>query len=341
MNKNGSFIISLDFELNWGVHDVFTIEQYGENILGGRKAINEMLKLFNRFDISVTWAIVGLLYFDNKKELIENLPNLRPSYCYKQFSPYEKLEQIGQNEKEDPFHFGKSLIEKILKDNKHEIGSHTFSHYYCLEEGQTPEQFEADLKLSQRLSSSVGHHAKSIVFPRNQFNEAYLAICAKQGIECYRGNEKSWIYRESSFYNEGIFKRILRVVDGYINITGHNTYKLNDVKKDPIVNIPSSRFLRPYHAKLKLFEKLRLKRIKDSMTYAAKNGEVFHLWWHPHNFGKDIGKNIRFLTDILNHYLELKRDYEFEMLTMKEANALALQVLSKERAGEAKVSALY
>lgn len=26
----GALIISLDFELNWGVHDVFTIENYGK-----------------------------------------------------------------------------------------------------------------------------------------------------------------------------------------------------------------------------------------------------------------------------------------------------------------------
>jgi len=341
MKKNGSFIISLDFELNWGVRDVYTLEQYAENLIGGRKAIDEMLKLFNHYDISVTWATVGLLYFGNKKELLSNLPSVFPSYRNADFSPYTGLEYIGESEEQDPFHFGKSLIEKIVKYKGHEIGSHTFSHYYCLEDGQTPEQFEEDLKLSQKLSSSIGHRAKSIVFPRNQINDRYLDICEKHGIECYRGNERSWIYKESSFCNEGILKRVSRLVDTYINITGHNTYRLSNVKKEPIVNLPSSRFLRAYHPKLRVLERLRLKRIKDSMTFAAKNGEVFHLWWHPHNFGKNTEENLGFLTEILDHAIDLKRKYEFNTLTMEEATALALRGYKNEFNREAEALTTY
>ena len=44
MRRNGTFIISLDFELNWGVHDVFTLEQYEKNLLGTREAIDKMLE---------------------------------------------------------------------------------------------------------------------------------------------------------------------------------------------------------------------------------------------------------------------------------------------------------
>ena len=42
------FTISLDFELFWGVHDVFTKDEYGNNILGARKAIPKILKLFKQ-----------------------------------------------------------------------------------------------------------------------------------------------------------------------------------------------------------------------------------------------------------------------------------------------------
>lgn len=33
---NGAFVISLDFELNWGTFDGTTIEAYGDNLLGVR-----------------------------------------------------------------------------------------------------------------------------------------------------------------------------------------------------------------------------------------------------------------------------------------------------------------
>jgi len=67
---------------------------------------------------------------------------------------------------------------------------------------------------------------------------------------------------------------------------------------------------------LERLEWLRLKRIKNSMTYAAKNNLTYHLWWHPHNFGIHQAENIFFLEKILVHYLLLNKEYGFESITM-------------------------
>ena len=326
MSKTGTLVISLDFELNWGVHDVFTQEQYGENILGAREAIPKILDLFKEYDIHATWATVGMLGFSNKKELLKNLPLSQPSYANNNFSPYGKLKFIGENEVEDPLHFGSSLIRKILEYSNQELATHTFSHYYCLEEGQTIEEFELDLKSSLKIGTLNGRRIQSLVFPRNQTNEDYLQICKKYGISNFRGNENNWIYEASSFHNDPLLKKILRVLDGYLNIFGHQTYPLRTVDMKPIINLPSSLFLRPYNSKLKLLEPLRLRRIKNSMLRAAKKNEVFHLWWHPHNFGIDIDKNIDFLREILKFSAELKREYGFKSLTMGEASTLVLEL---------------
>ena len=325
-SSKGIIIISLDFELNWGVHDVFTLEQYEENLLGARIAIPKILDLFNQFGIHATWATVGMLCFKNKKELMENLPPLHPSYTNTNFSPYEKLDSIGENEEQDPLHFGLSLIQKIAECPKQEVASHTFSHFYCLEEGQTIEEFEADLKASLYCGIINGLPIKSLVFPRNQTNPRYLQVCKAYGIESFRGNESSWMYKASKFNGDGSWKRLIRLSDCYLNISGHNTYPLSEVVTEPIVNLPSSRFLRPYSKKLKSLELLRLRRIKKSIINAAKNGEVFHLWWHPHNFGKNIEENLQFLTEILHLVEKLRNEYGFESLTMAEASSLALQV---------------
>ena len=334
MRKHGTFIISLDFELNWGVHDVFTLEQYEKNLLGTREAIGRILELFDDLGIRATWATVGMLFFRNKEELMNNLPSILPSYTNLEFSPYGKLGDIGENEEQDPFHYGKSLLKKISRYEGQEISTHTFSHFYCLEEGQTAEQFEADLVASLKVvNAEFGQPAKSIVFPRNQVNKDYLPICQKYGIESFRGNEKSWIYKESKFHKENPLKRVLRLVDCYVNITGHNTYRLKNAGKEPFVNLPSSRFLRPYNPKLISLEKLRLRRIKKGLIYAAQNGEVYHLWWHPHNFGKDIEENMRFLTEILTLVARLNKQYGFESLTMGEATKMAFQ-LNEEKTYE-------
>jgi len=48
------------------------------------------------------------------------------------------------------------------------------------------------------------------------------------------------------------------------------------------------------------------------------------LWWHPHNFGTSTDVNISFLRVILEHYSQLKRDFDFQSLTMQEIAATVL-----------------
>jgi hypothetical protein len=59
------FLISLDFELMWGVRDHRSIATYGKNILGVREAIPAMLAMFTKYRVKATWATVGMLLFDN------------------------------------------------------------------------------------------------------------------------------------------------------------------------------------------------------------------------------------------------------------------------------------
>ena len=63
--KQGTLIVSLDFELFWGMLDCSTLEEYGGNVMGGRGAIPRLLKLFETYNIHATWATVGFLFADN------------------------------------------------------------------------------------------------------------------------------------------------------------------------------------------------------------------------------------------------------------------------------------
>ena len=53
------------------------------------------------------------------------------------------------------------------------------------------------------------------------------------------------------------------------------------------------------------------------MDYAAKNNEIFHLWWHPHNFGRNQKENFIALRKILSHYAFLNKTYGFKSTTME------------------------
>ena len=315
----GAFVISLDFELFWGMRDKRTIEGYGANILGVRQALPRMLDAFDAHGVKATFATVGLLFFDRKDDLMRSLPELKPGYTTRDLSPYNgHIDAIGADELNDPYHYGASLIHEIKKHPAHEIACHTFSHYYCLENGQTEAEFAADLRAAMNAAHSFGIDLKSFVFPRNQYNERYLDICKEHGIVAYRGNERGWLYRARNKEDESQFRRALRLLDTWFDLSGPNVHPIPTENSTLPVNLPSSRFLRPYNSRYRLLDGLKLRRITRAMDHAAKTGTLFHLWWHPHNFGSDLEENLRMLERILAHYDRLHQDHGFESCSMSE-----------------------
>lgn len=310
----GSFIISLDFELFWGVRDSLSFESYQENILGVRRAIPQILSLFNKYSITCTFATVGFLFAKNKNEILHYAPTIKPAYDNPALSPYNGyMNKIGEDEESDPYHYGLSLIKQI-REYGHEIGSHTFSHYFCLAKGQNIDSFRADVIACKKIAFANNLELKSFIFPKNQYKTDYLKVCQELGITAIRGNERSWLYTPTR--KDNAVKRIFRLMDSYINLSGHHCYDYSYITSSEPYNIPSSRFLRPYNKKLKIFEFLKRRRIVQSMSHAAKNGLVYHLWWHPHNFGRNIEANIKILEVILQHYQHLKKQYNFNSISM-------------------------
>ena len=323
--RPGTFVISLDYELMWGLRDVHTKETYGANILGVRRAIPAMLDLFAEFGLHVTWATVGLLFFDTKEEMLAALPAVRPAYADANLSNYVALPDLGLNEAADPYYFGLALLNRIRAVPGQEVATHTFSHYYCLEPGQTVEAFRHDLAAAVATAEAQGVALRSLVFPRNQYNQAYLDVCREFGITSYRGNEASWMYRKTAEAAQSPWQRAGRLLDAYVDLSGANCADPAELARSFPFNIPASRFLRPWSARLQAGEGLRLRRILDGLTHAARHGQVFHLWWHPHNFGAHLAENMAVLRAIALHYQALQQQYGLRSLTMSElADELAV-----------------
>ena len=64
--------------------------------------------------------------------------------------------------------------------------------------------------------------------------------------------------------------------------------------------------------------------IKREMRYAAKNGRIYHLWWHPHNISIDQEKCFAQLTQIFDYYKKLQSKYGFESKNMHETAEVLL-----------------
>jgi peptidoglycan/xylan/chitin deacetylase (PgdA/CDA1 family) len=319
--RPGIFTVSLDFELHWGTRDHRSIDDYGDNILGGRQAVPRLLELFEEFDVHATWAIVGFTLFPDVDTLAARLPAVLPRYEKANLSPYDSLDAVRS--REAAHYFAPELVERIRKSPRQEVASHTFSHYYCLEPGQTLEAFSADLRaMREAATERLGKGVQSLVFPRNQFNAAYVEECRAAGIKAYRGNPASWAYAPRAEEKETPLRRAVRLADSYLNLTGHHGYRLAELAAGSPFDVPASRFLRPYSRRLRALEPVRLRRIQKDLDHAAEHGLLYHLWWHPENFGRDMDRNLSFLRRVLAHFARLRDLGKMQSLSMGEVAEL-------------------
>jgi peptidoglycan/xylan/chitin deacetylase (PgdA/CDA1 family) len=307
--NNGIFTISLDLEKFWGVAPSKTIENYGENILHVEQAIKQMLVLFEKYEVHATWAFVGFLRYKNFEDLQMDLNFELPKYKNKQQSTYTLLENIDKNMNQYLFLTGNE-IDQIKATKGQELASHSFSHIYCDEAGVTIKDFVNDVKVFAKIAAALNFTPKSFVFPRNQVNDECVEVLTKNNYSSYRGKEESY-----GFSGNTIWHKIYRQLNLCINLSGHNTFTITAAK---ILNIKGSSFLHPISTKFELLNYLRLVRIKKALKYAAKKKEVYHLWWHPHNFGKNLDANIKNLELILKYYVSLKEKYGLNSMNMGE-----------------------
>ncbi len=326
--SKGIFTISLDFELHWGGFEKWPLEKYRQYFLNTREIIPQMLALFQQHQVHVTWATVGMLLHDSRQRLLQNAPPLKPAYEQQQLSAYRFIESvgIGNNESEDPLHFAPSLVKQIIATPHQELGTHTFAHYYCNEAGQTLDQFRDDIRAAKRVAATYGAELRSLVFPRNQFNDQYLRACYEEGITSVRSNPLDWFWKIDSTQSESMWKRLNRGADAYWPVGKRNTYQLRSlpVSEGLPLCIPASRLLRPYNPKEFFLNTVKIDRIKEEMSRAAERGEVYHLWWHPHNFGSYPEQSMTGLRSILGHYSECRKKWNMSSATMNELTQLRL-----------------
>lgn len=312
---NGVLCISLDTEFFWGVHDTAPAS-YVENVRQARKTvIPTLLKQFENYGIHATWAVVGAAFYRTRESLLRALPpeNERPTYDNPLRSPYSLLDRIQEDAEELSSFLAGNDLDKIRAVPFQEIGTHTFSHYYCNEKGQTPKQFQADLKAALQTANDSGLNIRSLVFPKCEYSAPYLEVCNHLGIRVFRGIEDNWIYNSNLPMP---LKKVLRFADAYFPLSGNNCHYPKP--ECGVLNICGSRIFKPYFQKLAILEPLKVRRICSQMTHAAKTGKVFHLWWHPHNFGDHTEKNLNNLTKVLEHYKYLQERYHMRSMNMGE-----------------------
>jgi hypothetical protein len=310
MNDRGTFILSLDFELAWGSFDKGISKEKIYAIQRTRSCIDEVLKLFEKYNISATWATVGHLML-HQCETVDGVkhPNLiRPSHDW-----YNKdwfHEDPATTMDENSMWYAADVISKIKNCTvTQEIGSHSFSHIIFGDKGCSKESAESDIQEAVRVANENNIHLSSFVFPRNSVG--HLDILKHYGFKCYRGNGNEWYKGIKSKR----LRKISHIFDELFSITP-NTTKIS-MDDTGLYNIRGNMlYLSRDGIRKYIPMKSRVNKAKKGIDKAIERGEIFHLWFHPFNLGTDPSNLIKGLEEILVYVKHQIDNDKLENLTM-------------------------
>lgn len=302
-----SVVISLDYELRWGVADKLpdSAGAYRAHLDGESDAVFNMLELFKQKDVGATWATVGAIACSDWDEYFERAPKppayrdqrLRFRTAWRDIDPQGKL------------HFAPDVVRAIADAQGQELASHTFSHIYYREEGCEREDVLADGQaIAKVMQERVGVTPTSLVFPRNQ--EAHTDALSQIGIRRWRTNPRVSYWNDTRRDKQSRLRRGMRMIESLAPI---------GTRRAPACEMRASYLVR--FALSDAAWKLHARRIAGD----AKNlrpGEALHLWWHPHNMGAAVFPNIRRLADLIDRIREAA-PAGTRFLTMEESERLS------------------
>ncbi|MGD2087761.1 MAG: polysaccharide deacetylase family protein [Candidatus Aminicenantes bacterium] len=189
------FILSADFELAWAWRYMKGSESplltALEKARQARKNISEILDLCDRFNISITWAVVGHLFLETcarEKGIIH--PEIkRPSFSEDDYRVYEKGDWFQHdpcsNYIEAPEWYAPDIIKDILqRKTRHEIACHTFSHIDCRDEVCSPGVLISEIEACQKAAGASGVELKSFIHPGHTIGN--LDTLKKMGFNSFR-----------------------------------------------------------------------------------------------------------------------------------------------------------
>ena len=322
--RPGYFLLTLDTELAWGTSDPGGLTKYKALFEQTGPAIRRLLDLLDKYSIPATWAFVGHLLLD-RCELRNGTTHpevLRPSYGWYP-GDWHALDP-GTDLERDPFWYCADIFEWVRgRTVPHEIGTHTFSHVIMDDPACTREIPASQLAACREMHGSRGLELTSLVFPRNRV--AHLDVLREAGIIAYRGPEESWLQ-----HLRGNARRAGHLAHRLLALPPP-TYRIEGRAGNGLVNLPASMLLLPYHGVRRFIPVWsRFRQAELGIGTAARQGEIFHLSFHPFNL-PSTEKLFDILGRIFRLVTNLREQGKIEPRTM---TAMARLVLARDGFGE-------
>lgn len=298
----GSVVVSVDAELAWGFHDLFPLSAEREQRMTQvRDRWKTLVDLFDQYDISATWAVVGQLLAKDPSQYHEQHPISE-----------EWFETAQENYKHNPEWWrGTELIRTIeAADANHEIGSHSFSHVVFSE---VPEEIAlAESRFSKQIGVDNGIDFISFVFPRNKIDHEH--VLSETGFTCYRGERPNTTPQLPGLQGMAMLGR-------YITGQAQPPPVKPTIDEHGLVNIPASMYLGgfrdwPWSTLAAIHSDPGARLAKLGINRACEETKLFHLWLHPNDLTDR--RYIKRLRDVFSHISTKRQRGELRVETMGE-----------------------
>ena len=295
----GVFTFSLDLEMAWGTRRTQLPAITKPYFQRTRNAIKSLLTLFEKYEVSATWAIVGALLLGEGKQKHPYLSENR----FAEIPPGDSSTQ--------PFWYGEDIIELILNcKTPQEIACHTLTHPLLSMEATGEEEFRKDLKRFMELFEEKGiERPVTFIYPKAQM--IHFDVLSEFGFRCFRGPERKWFEAiPGTLLSAGV-----RLIDAQLAATPN--VKLPVRHPNGLWVIPSSQFYSPFMRVGKYVSvRARVKKAIRGLKMAAAKKAVFHLWTHPWNLGFKTDTLIGGLDHILAESARLRSLNQLDILPM-------------------------
>lgn len=293
----GAFVFSLDFELAWGTRGRPSATTVGPYLDGTRRAIDQLLKLFEKYEISATWVMVGALAMGG--------PTKHPLLSHARYDDIP----VGDSQTH-PSWYAEDILANIRSiQPAQEIGCHTLTHMYVNESEESRQQFDWELGEFVKLFETLKlPRPRSFIFPKHYMYHFDLLV--KHGFRCYRGPESGWFEKMPYAPLRGA----LRLMNSRLRrppVVGLPRHR------NGLIEIPSSHFYSPFQSVGKYVTlRDRVAQAKAGLNRAASTKSVYHLWTHPFNLGQRTDELMSGLEETFIEFARLRDNGQIASQTM-------------------------
>lgn len=298
-HQPGIFTMSFDCEGLWGPSTLtpFLREHLTEDRL--RSVYQQLVDLFERYDLKATFAFVGLFTL-TRDEVLQH-PHWFETASGQQWPRTQEFLNAVHAGHTSGW-LSPSSFDIVQCRGRHELGTHGFQHLAIVDQQLTEQDFARELQLAVEAGQLRGHLPRTLIYPRNQVRfEEQLKPHGIVGYRDFIGMRRLPLpVSESVQLKWDALAALAREVDLWAK--PHPAFNspwstgargaidgANAASDHPVIIPPGYFFNWRVGLRSRIPPRVTVARWSQLLHRATQSGGMVHLWAHPHNFitGRD------------------------------------------------------